>query len=442
MAFGGVSLGNAPIAKGGWRYNLTIMREQAKTDKSKAKQYSYYLKRNHVTDAYIVAYGAAVEKKYGGASSSGSKSSSSSTKSSSNSSANSAILGSVNIAQSGWRYNMVGLREQAKTNSSKAKQYGYYLKKMKVTDAYIAAYGAAVDAKFGGGAKANSSDSGSSTNSGGSSRSNGGLEEVSSSKSLGGRKPVFQGFRYNKMPNLSGCGLTSLKIFYHTEIFGSGSKSKPNISQLKNVVIPQILKKRYQYAVLDIEVWDPVREMDKLIAVAKTVRDGIRAKGGRTKIGYYLLIPERNWLAPVQNSSRRNSNWHANNSRLKRLANEVDVVFPSLYTVYDNQRDWLTYAKANLAEARKYGKPVIPFIWPQIHDWNKVDGQKYMAASFWKTQLETVYSKADGLVIWGSIKPVRGQRGWDTWHSGMPWWEVTKSFTKANASASFSGCRA
>jgi hypothetical protein len=257
-----------------------------------------------------------------------------------------------------------------------------------------------------------------------------------------GDKPIYQGFRYYKMPNLQGCGLSNFKIFYESELFGSGSKRQPNIRQLKNVVIPQILKKKWDYVVIDIEIWDPIREMDKLITVAKTIREGIRAKGGRSKIGYYLLLPEKNWNAPVQNSSGKLKNWRATNSKLKRLANEIDVVFPSLYTMYDQQGDWVRYAKANITEARKYGKKVFPFIWPQIHNWNKSDGQKYMSASFWKTQLQTVHSAADGVVIWGSMTTRKGKRGWDTWKSGMPWWEVTKDFAKANGTAKFSGCRA
>ena len=42
------------------------------------------------------------------------------------------------------------------------------------------------------------------------------------------------------------------------------------------------------------------------------------------------------------------------------------MIFPSLYTVYDDQGHWLRFAEANMVEARRYGKPVIPFIWPQI----------------------------------------------------------------------------
>jgi hypothetical protein len=255
-------------------------------------------------------------------------------------------------------------------------------------------------------------------------------------------KPIFNGFRYNKMPSFAGCGLSTIKIFYEGELFGGKSKSQPNISQLKNVIVPQILKKKWDYVVIDIEVWDEITEMDKLILAMKTIRNGVRAKGGKSKLGYYMMLPEKNWNAPVSGQSGKNRAWQSNNDKLKRLAKEVDVIFPSLYTMFDNKGDWVRYAKANIAEAKQYGKPVFPFIWPQIHNWNKSDGQKYMSASFWKTQLQTVHSLSNGVVIWGSMTTKKGRRGWDTWRSGMPWWEVTKDFAKANGTAKFSGCRA
>ena len=53
-------LDDVPIKNSGWRYNMTIMREQAKTDTFKAKQYKFYLEKNKITDAYVAAYAAAV----------------------------------------------------------------------------------------------------------------------------------------------------------------------------------------------------------------------------------------------------------------------------------------------------------------------------------------------------------------------------------------------
>ena len=81
----------------------------------------------------------------------------------------------------------------------------------------------------------------------------------------------------------------------------------------------------------------------------QSIRDGVRKKGGKSKLGYYMMIPEKNWYAPVQNRSSKMKAWKSNNDKLARLAKEVDVIFPSLYTMFDNQSDWIKYAKGNIA---------------------------------------------------------------------------------------------
>src|SRR5690606_26877227 len=102
------------------------------------------------------------------------------------------------------------------------------------------------------------------------------------------------------------------------------------------------------------------------------------------------------------------------------LAAAVDIIFPSLYTFYDQPEQWQRYAIGNVAEARQYGKPVYPFIWPQFHD----SGAE-IPSTFWRQQLETVYAEADGLVIWS---PARGR---PTWNPSAPWWQATTDFLQS-----------
>ena len=92
--------------------------------------------------------------------------------------------------------------------------------------------------------------------------------------------------------------------------------------------------------------------------------------------------------------------WKDRNKFFASLANHVDVVFPSLYTFYNDQAGWEQYATANIAEARKYNKPVYAFIWPQYHGSNATIGGQHIAGDYWRKQLETVYQYADGVVIW------------------------------------------
>jgi hypothetical protein len=68
------------------------------------------------------------------------------------------------------------------------------------------------------------------------------------------------------------------------------------------------------------------------------------------------------------------------NDHLRGLVSSLDVSLPSLYTFYDYQPGWVTYAIANIMEARRMnpGKPVFAFLWPQYHDSNKELKGKYI----------------------------------------------------------------
>jgi hypothetical protein len=134
-------------------------------------------------------------------------------------------------------------------------------------------------------------------------------------------------------------------------------------------------------------------------------------------------VPERNWLAacgdPAKRAARTTA-WHNNNIRLKPLASVVDIIFPSLYTFYGDSASiscWPNYAQANIREARMYGKPVWAFIWMKYHS-----SGNWIPRTFWRKQLETVYTYADGVVVWSQSE------GSSAWSWSAPWWLETKDF--------------
>jgi len=159
---------------------------------------------------------------------------------------------------------------------------------------------------------------------------------------------------------------------------------------------------------------DKAESIIKLSEIAywfKTERPSIR-------IGYYVVLPERQYW-------KRDREWRQRNAYFKPLANYVDFVSPSLYTFYEDQQGWVEYAIANIKEAKKYGKPVYPFIWPQYHNSSALAGQ-LIPGDYWRVQLETIYEYADGVVIWG---------GWQVdWDSSISetdptnWWFQTLDF--------------
>jgi hypothetical protein len=135
-----------------------------------------------------------------------------------------------------------------------------------------------------------------------------------------------------------------------------------------------------------------------------------------------------------ETSTQEYQSWREENDQLRSLAGAVDVLFPSLYTMYPDQAGWRKYAIAQIEEARRYGngKPVYVFLWPQYHESNLILGGRYLPADYWLFELMTAKEYADGIVIWG---------GWSSdnrpveWDENAAWWKVTKEFMKNRSPA-------
>jgi hypothetical protein len=105
---------------------------------------------------------------------------------------------------------------------------------------------------------------------------------------------------------------------------------------------------------------------------------------------------------------------------------------PSLYTFYDSphdRSDWVRWARMTLTEARRYGKPVYPFLWPQFHESDPKVAGKPVPGDYWQMELETVHPLADGIILWGGWSNGR-QTPWD---EQTEWWQVTKRFAASLA---------
>ena len=245
-------------------------------------------------------------------------------------------------------------------------------------------------------------------------------------------KPNFKArdaTRYPQNPNLGPYGLKDIIVAYETSLWPVGaSRSTPNPSYILNTYIPKIKSKNPDVVVIDIELWKltPTMTSSQITANINKYKQVISAfrKGlPKAKIGLYMGVPERNWLAVCGDPGKRASRmtaWHNNNLRLAPLASAVDIIFPSLYTFYGDSASvacWPNYAKANIKEARIYGKPVWAFLWMKFHP-----NGGWIPATFWRTQLNTTYASADGLVIWSQAK------GSSSWSWTAPWWVQTKDF--------------
>jgi hypothetical protein len=182
--------------------------------------------------------------------------------------------------------------------------------------------------------------------------------------------------------------------------------------------------------VLDQEDW-PQQGTTAVVGASVTkfltLLSSVRTVGFQGPIGYYSVPPIRDyWRAIGLPSSEPYQAWQAENDQFQPLASAVDVLFPSIYTFYDDQAGWTKYAIANLSEARRLarGKPVYAFIWPQYHESNPTLGLTLIPGQFWALQLQTIAKYADGVVIWG---------GWQMlWDEQAEWWQATRQFLRTS----------
>lgn len=158
------------------------------------------------------------------------------------------------------------------------------------------------------------------------------------------------------------------------------------------------------------------------IVKLSAISNWLKNERNNFKFGFYDILPQREYW-------NRSQQWKDRNSYFLPLANFVDFVAPSLYTFYNDPVGWSAYAIDNINEAKKYNKPIYPFIWPQYHESSALKGQ-LINGDYWRSQLEIVLNYADGVIIWGG-----NTYDWATSTSTTDnnnWWFQTLDFINSN----------
>jgi len=203
--------------------------------------------------------------------------------------------------------------------------------------------------------------------------------------------------------------------------------------------------------VLDIEDLPIDLRKDKPQAVAESLQklqqyvEWAKREAPNLQLGYYSIMPLGEYYAlmghgyatndPGQTGAwwrkqtppveQRLKDWQAASRALEPLAAKVDFICPGMYAPDEDIKGWSYYAKPKLAEARRYGKPVYPFLWFQL--FGKGPTYKPLSPEFWRAQLQAVYDEGcEGVIIWGGWDFVAGRRG--DWDENAPWWKVTRDF--------------
>lgn len=242
---------------------------------------------------------------------------------------------------------------------------------------------------------------------------------------------VFDGLIYAQKPDLSRQGLRPIHLI-DRNIWADESRrtSGPPDPVLVRRAL-ESLPADGAPVVLDIEDLDPGAADPQASAVAinwlNQIRAVFRSADPNRSLGFYGLVPNRDyWRAVEGPDSPRYRAWQRENDRLAPIERGVDANYPSLYTFYEDEAGWVTYATAQICEARRLSsKPVYVFLWPEFHTGSTNAGH-FISPSFWRLQLETAYRLADGVVIWGGYDIAESHlRPWDP---QAPWWQETMRF--------------
>lgn len=243
---------------------------------------------------------------------------------------------------------------------------------------------------------------------------------------------VFDSTLYKNKPDLRAHGIQFLKTLYAGSIWGKSHplQEPPPKKRVKEFLAQK--KDLTELIVLDVEQWDlkgsDFQTSRNLGKIAQTINI-FRELEPRRQFGIYGIVPVRDYHCPQKKTFHRCwEKWRNQNARLIPIINDVDAIFPSLYTFYTDQQGWRKYAIAQIAAAREIApdKKVYVFLWPQFHQSNKLRGYEYLGDEYWQLQLDTAFDYADGVVIWGGWDFKNGRQA--DWGDGPAWWRVSQQW--------------
>jgi hypothetical protein len=233
---------------------------------------------------------------------------------------------------------------------------------------------------------------------------------------------IFDATLYKQKPDLAGHGLRPVSMIYSGVLWPKGQDrtSLPDRDVVHTVAAQA--SKSTGVAVIDIESWPLIGDpavVGESVRKFETVIQWFKETAPSVKVGYYGVTPVWDyWNAIQPTESPKYIAWQKTNDRVASIARLEDMLFPSIYTFYEDQIGWSKVAIRQIQEARRIsgGKPVYVFLWPQYH----TSPHAYLPAEYWRMELETARKYADGVVIWGGSS--------ETWDENSPWWRETKRF--------------
>jgi hypothetical protein len=202
-------------------------------------------------------------------------------------------------------------------------------------------------------------------------------------------------------------------------------RSEPHERFIREWLAPRLPADRI--VCINIEHWN---DIDEKIEKLGRVADIIREERPDVVFGFYGQVPAgfKTWKhSGLSEDHPVMVQWREDNEKLRALAEKVDVLFPSLYTNTEDPAAWQERAQRTIEKAREFGKPVIPFLWPEYPGYGPTshrDGD-YLEPEFWEMEMRTVRALADGVVLYATHRGIDYGR----------WWEIAKSVARTKPAA-------
>ena len=247
-------------------------------------------------------------------------------------------------------------------------------------------------------------------------------------KVTGKKFRIFNALLYEDMRETNSLCIEKINMLYSWRFFPRGHKDRmtemPKNKDIKTVI--DSISDSNTLNVIDVEHWDLKSDKHARKSAENyfNLIASLKSMSPDKKFGYYGVVPIVDFSRAKQSKkSAQYKRWVRENSRLSKVADQVDATLPSLYTINSNRKHWLSRATGQISEARRLAvnKPVYPFIWPDYH----TQGGKYpkgyeIEADYWRLQLDYLRNNADGIVLWGGYK--------QTFSENMKWWQETIRF--------------
>lgn len=258
---------------------------------------------------------------------------------------------------------------------------------------------------------------------------------------------VYQALIFKNMPDFAPYGIKPSTCVYQGELWTGSTTDfrSPCDSCISKRATALVTTEGFRGPIqLDVEEWQRLKNtsgqdsgvadqldvrrssrslVDSTLALFLNVLNIFKQTLPQSHTGYYGVPPIGEYLTIANNNPDSIAAWKAADDYLDTLSKSVDAFYPSLYTFYTNQADWVKVARAQVSEAKRISlaKPVYPYIWPQYHEGGQFTNHPYVDHDYWKLELETLKSAgANGVVIWGGFQ--------EEWSDTLGWWRATKEF--------------